>query len=80
MELPVVTTRITGVPELIADGASGLLVAPGRADQLAAALERLAADPELRRRLGEQGRAAVLAAFDIDTISSRLRDAFATVA
>lgn len=63
-ELPVVTTRITGIPELVVDGVNGRLVTPGRADLVARALEELADDPALRRRLGEAGRAAVTAAHD----------------
>lgn len=57
--LPVVTTTIAGVPELVEHGVNGLLVPPGRADALADALEQLAGDPELRRRFGDAGRATV---------------------
>lgn len=45
---PVVTTRIMGIPELIIDGETGLAVAPGRADELADALERCVTDDRLR--------------------------------
>jgi glycosyltransferase involved in cell wall biosynthesis len=58
--LPVVTTAIAGIPELVDDHRTGLVVPPGRADLVADALVALARDPELRRRLGEAGRAAVL--------------------
>lgn len=61
-ELPVVTTRIAGVAELVVDGENGRLVPAGRADLLAEAIESLA-DPELRVRLGRDGRQAVEAAF-----------------
>jgi glycosyltransferase involved in cell wall biosynthesis len=70
-ELPVVTTRITGVPELVADGETGLLVAPGRVDALVAALGRLAADPGLRAQLGHAGREKVLADY---TLAGQVRD------
>jgi colanic acid/amylovoran biosynthesis glycosyltransferase len=50
--LPVLATRITGVPEAIRDEQDGLLVTAARADELAAALVRLAGDPELCARLG----------------------------
>jgi colanic acid/amylovoran biosynthesis glycosyltransferase len=63
--LPVVTTRITGVPELVDDGRSGMLVRPGRSDELAGALQRMLDDPEMRRRLGETGRRKVEAEYDI---------------
>lgn len=62
---PVVTTRITGIPELVEDDVNGILVSPGRADQLADALERLARDPEAQARMGAAGRAKVLAEFDV---------------
>ena len=58
-ELPVVTTAVFGIPELVEDGHEGLLVPPARADRLADALSRLLEDPGLRRRLGEQARLRV---------------------
>jgi colanic acid/amylovoran biosynthesis glycosyltransferase len=63
--LPVVSTQVMGIPELVEDGLSGLLVAPGRADLLADALERLARDPALRRDMGQRGRARVLERHDV---------------
>ncbi|MCU1488009.1 MAG: glycosyltransferase family 4 protein [Actinomycetia bacterium] len=64
-ELPVLTTRITGVPELVDDGANGVLVRPGRADALADALAELAKDPDRRRELGGTGRRKVEAEFEV---------------
>ena len=64
--LPVVAAAVGGVPELVDDGETGLLVPPGRPDALAAALGRLAADPALRRRLGAAGRRRAEAHFDIE--------------
>lgn len=61
---PVVATRITGIPELVDDGVSGLLVAPGSLEQLVGALERLAASPKLREQMGLAGRQKVEEAFD----------------
>jgi glycosyltransferase involved in cell wall biosynthesis len=75
--LPVVTTPIAGVPELVEDGRNGLLVAPGRADRLADALAALAADPDLRQRLGAQARETVRRDFNLATIGPALRDLFA---
>jgi glycosyltransferase involved in cell wall biosynthesis len=65
MEVPVVATRIAGIPELVTDGQSGLLVAPARADELTDALDRLVEDPHLRARLGRAGREAVLSGYDL---------------
>ena len=53
-------TRVGGVPDVVRDGEDGFLVDPGATDELADRLARLARDPELRKRMGEQGRARVL--------------------
>jgi glycosyltransferase involved in cell wall biosynthesis len=55
--LPVVATRVGGVPEVVADGVTGVLVPPDSPDELAAAAGRLLTDAGLRRRLAESGRA-----------------------
>ncbi|MBI3506516.1 MAG: glycosyltransferase family 4 protein [Proteobacteria bacterium] len=54
--VPVIGTGSGGTPELVADGATGLLYPPGDAAALAAAIGRLIDDPALARRLGEAGR------------------------
>jgi glycosyltransferase involved in cell wall biosynthesis len=77
MEVPVVTSRITGIPELVEDGVTGLLTAPGDEDGLATALARLAADPAERRRLGAAGREKVEREFDIEDVAVQLRRIFA---
>lgn len=58
--LPVVGSRIGQLPEVVREGETGLLVAPGDVPALAAALAGLAADPEGRRRMGAAARAWVL--------------------
>lgn len=73
MQLPVVTTNVMGIPELVDHGVSGLLVPPARADLLAEALVRLLRDPELRQRMGEQGRRRVEADYDLERSSPELR-------
>lgn len=55
--LPVVASRIGGIPELLSDGRTGLLVRPGEPRALAAAMRALAADPSYARRLGAAARA-----------------------
>lgn len=70
--LPVVTTRIMGIPELVEDGVSGSLVAPGRLDELVRALEALAGDAGLRARLGAAGRAKVVSDYDVRRSGERL--------
>jgi glycosyltransferase involved in cell wall biosynthesis len=54
--LPIVSTRIGAVPDLVADGANGFLVDVGDVDALADGLDRLLSDPELRRKMGERSR------------------------
>ena len=65
MEIPCVTTRITGIPELIRDQMDGLLVAPSSEEELAAAIARLMDDAELRRRLGKSARHQILENYDL---------------
>ena len=56
---PVVATRVGGVPEAVADGETGRLVAPRDPEALAGVLDGLASDPNERERLGSNGRRAV---------------------
>jgi glycosyltransferase involved in cell wall biosynthesis len=63
--LPVIASRVGGVPEVIEDGYTGLLFESGDAAALAAGLQALAADSELARRLGDAGRRRVEARFHI---------------
>ena len=64
--LACVATRLSGIPELIEDEATGLLVPPGDPAALAGALVRLIGDPDLRAHLGAAGEARVRATFDAD--------------
>lgn len=70
--LPVVSSRISGIPELVNDGVNGLLAEPFASSELADALERLARDAALRRRLGEAARETILAEFDVAANARRL--------
>jgi glycosyltransferase involved in cell wall biosynthesis len=72
----VVATAISGVRELVADGETGMLVTPGRADELAAAIDRLLRDPQLRSDLASAGRARVRREFDIDRSAGQLAELF----
>jgi glycosyltransferase involved in cell wall biosynthesis len=77
--LPVVSTRIAGVPEMVEDGTTGLLVPPADPPALADALARLAADPGWRVRLGEAGRARCESHFALDVTSASLGALFDAV-
>jgi glycosyltransferase involved in cell wall biosynthesis len=64
--LPVVASRVGGVPEQVSHGETGLLVEPGDPERLAGALGSLATDPALRLRLGAAGRERAERFFDLD--------------
>lgn len=59
-----ISTNVNSIPEAIIDGETGLLIEPGDADRLAAAIVRLRTEPELRDRLSINGREHILANFD----------------
>ena len=69
--LPVVATRVSAVPEVVADGETGLLVEAGDAAAFAAALDRLLGDPELARRLGDAGLARARSEFSVARMTER---------
>ncbi len=71
---PIVASRIGAVPEMVLrqDGDAGLLVRPGRPDELAAAIGRLFGDPGLRERLGANGRAAVLDGMTVESMADAM--------
>ena len=76
MGLPVVTTRITGTPELVEDGTSGRLVSPARVDELADALAELACAPQRAESMGRKGREKVCSEFDLELSAESLREVF----
>jgi glycosyltransferase involved in cell wall biosynthesis len=75
--VPVLSTRLSGIPEIIDDGLDGLLVNPGSAPELAAALTRLLESPETRFRLAERGRRKAEGRFNIHVNVETLRAWFA---
>jgi glycosyltransferase involved in cell wall biosynthesis len=74
--VPCVTTRITGIPELIRDGIDGLLTTPSDVQELADTLAQLIDDPALRHELGEAGRERVREHYDLTTNVTRLAQIF----
>jgi glycosyltransferase involved in cell wall biosynthesis len=74
MQVAVISTRISGIPELVRDEETGLLVEPDEPQTLARAIRRLIDDAPLRQRLGEAARTAVLAGFDNDRNLRLLRE------
>ena len=76
MEIPCVTTRITGIPELITDGFDGLLVPPSNTEALAEALASLIDDAEQAAEMGRRGRDTVRKDYEIIKNVGRLADVF----
>ena len=70
--LPVVGTPIAGTPEEIIEGETGFMVDPGDKDALADRLVRLLVDPDLRKKMGDAGRARAEAHFDNEVVCNRL--------
>jgi glycosyltransferase involved in cell wall biosynthesis len=76
----VVATRICGVPFMVEDGTSGLLVDDGDMDGLAAALVRLLADPAPRSQMGQRGRQIAQERFSAAMVARRTRDVYLELA
>jgi glycosyltransferase involved in cell wall biosynthesis len=70
--LPVVASRLSGIPELVRDGFSGILTPPGNADAIVDALTYLYYKPETRREMGLCGRKVILDRFDLRTNADQL--------
>ena len=74
--IPVIATSVAGVPELVRDGETGILVPPSDVDGLTAALDRLLNEPDLCQRLGEGGLVAVLDQHDVAREAEKLLSLF----
>lgn len=74
----IVATRIGGIPEAITDGKEGLLITPGATDEIAAAIERLMADPAMRRELGHNARLRFESELALDKMHVRAREALSS--
>ena len=74
--VPVVSTPVSGIPEVLRDGETGLVVPEGDARAVADAIERLIDDPPLGTQLGAAARAFVRSEFDLDRNIARLVDRF----
>ena len=77
--VPVIATRVGGIPDIVIDGQTGLLVPPGDPAALAAALERLARDRQLAARLGAAGYEHARTSFGWEAITERWERCYAGV-
>lgn len=73
---PVVASRVSGIPEVVEDGATGLLVPPGDPKSLASALVSLLSNNQLAACLGKNARASMIAKFDWSIIAERFQDIY----
>lgn len=78
--VPVIASRVGGVPEIVRDGIDGLLVPPGSVDDLAEALRLLTTDAALRSRIGSAGQARVTARFRLEQSVQSLLEVYDEVA
>ncbi len=76
MKMAVVSTSISGIPEIVDSGRNGLLTPPRDADAIAEALRRLLDSPALRQRLGEAARATIVEVFDSRSNTMALAELF----
>ena len=78
--LPLVSTAVAAIPEIVRDGETGLVVPANDRAALVSALRRLIESPELRRRLGDGARALVARDHDADQNAGRLAALLASTA
>lgn len=78
-ECPSVATNVGGIPEVIEDGASGLIVPAGNADECALAVEKLISDPDLRKRLGRAAKVRAQQLFSAERIVAQYESLYRSV-
>jgi colanic acid/amylovoran biosynthesis glycosyltransferase len=74
--LPVIASRLSGIPELVRDGETGLLARPGDAADLADAFRRVLADPDATLSRARAGRRLIEEEFDIERSADRMLELF----
>lgn len=74
--LPIIATRVGGVPDLIEDGASGCLIDPGEVDALSENILRIASDAGLRIQLGQAARERVAQEFSVQRMARRFEELY----
>lgn len=76
MEVPVIATNISGLPEIVDDGKTGILVPPGNIDALSNAIKYLIKNQEIRLAMGKNGRQRVLEKFTIEENVRKTEEVF----
>ena len=80
MRVPVISSRVAGVPELVHDDQNGLLFTPSHWDELLHCLERMADEPSLRARFAERGAGDVVREFNVRSSAAQLEKIFTRTA
>jgi glycosyltransferase involved in cell wall biosynthesis len=76
---PVVGSRMGGIPELVAEGETGLLFEAGNAGELGACLDRLMSDPALRQRMGQAARVRAEREFSLEKHNAGLMEIYTSL-
>jgi len=76
MRVPVIATNIGGIPEVIDDGKTGIVIPPGNVDAICKAIKYLIQNPGVRIQMGKNGRARVLEKFTIEQNVRKTEDIF----
>jgi glycosyltransferase involved in cell wall biosynthesis len=71
--IPLIGSRLGGIPEVVEDKVNGILVKPGSAVELGSALERLLCSPEIRKRMGKAGRAIYDCKFTLSRMMAQIQ-------
>jgi glycosyltransferase involved in cell wall biosynthesis len=74
--LPIITTGVGGIPDLIEDGVNGYLIEPGEPAALADRILELAAHPEVAQRMGEANVAKVKGAYELSAVAARMAEVY----
>jgi glycosyltransferase involved in cell wall biosynthesis len=77
--LPVIASRVAGIPEMIVDGETGILIPPGNIEVIGDEIKRLMSNPSLRKSLGEKGRERVLKEFPKGKMLGQVRELYASI-
>ena len=77
--LPIISTRVGAIPEVITDGVEGFLIEPGDIEALADCIVRLGKDSQLRQRMGDAARKTVQQQYSLNAMVERLMDIYREV-
>ena len=77
--LPIIATRVGGVPEMVSDGVNGILIDPGRPDQIVGALQHLYENPDMRHSMKMNSYKTAFEKFDIEKLVPRLVSIYSKV-